>query len=103
MSQSSAELRGLLERIFEDSFVEPKERDELVAAKAGLPESEVLAVFKKFLNDKWGEAIADDVITGPERALLARIVSELGLSMADLPHQAQMALRDHFSRLPTRG
>ncbi len=85
-------LRGLLEQIFADGVVEPKEREALAAARAGLQPADVLKVFVKFLSDKWGEVTADGRITGTERALLIRVVDELNLSADELPVEARMAL-----------
>lgn len=94
MSHSPEGLRKLLDRIFADALVEPQERAELSAYGAALPAEDTLRVFRKFIDDKWGEAIADDVITPQERSLLGRIVTELSIQLLDLPHQAQHALRD---------
>lgn len=94
MSENASSLRQLLEQIFADAIVEPKERDALAAARAQLPADEVMGVFVQFLSDKWGEAYADGRITSVERSLLLRIVSELNLIATDLPLQARMALGD---------
>jgi hypothetical protein len=94
MSQNAATLRRLLDQVFSDGIVEPKERDALTACRAQLPPAEVMGVFVKFLSDKWGEASADGRITGVERALLIRIIEELNLAAKDLPAQARMALGD---------
>ncbi len=94
MSQNAASLRRLLDQVFADGIVEPKERDALAACRAQLPSSQVMDVFVKFLSDKWGEASADGRITGQERALLMRIIEELSLVAKDLPAQARLALGD---------
>lgn len=94
MSQNAANLRRLLDQVFADQIVEPRERDALAACRAQLPAAQVMDVFVKFLSDKWGEASADGRITGAERALLLRIVEELNLAAKDLPSQARMALGD---------
>lgn len=96
MSPTPDQLRALLDRIFADAIVEPNERAELFQYSSALPREETLAVFRRFISDKWGEAIADDVITPQERALLSRIVSELSIQLLDLPEQMQHALRDHL-------
>lgn len=94
MSENAAGLRRLLDQVFADGIVEPKERDALAACRSALPATDVMNVFVKFLSDKWGEASADGRITGVERALLIRIIDELGLAAKDLPAQAKMALGD---------
>lgn len=94
MTQSAAELKKLLEEIFEDSIVDSKERDALALATTHIPVEETLSVFTAFLSEKWGEAIADDVITSAERSLLGRIMCELNLELEHLPTQARLALKD---------
>ncbi len=92
MSENAASLRRLLDQIFADAVVDPKERETLATARAQLPTNEVMDVFVEFLSDKWGEAYADGRITPFERSLLLRIVGELNLVATDLPLQARMAL-----------
>lgn len=94
MSGSEQTLATLLEAIFEDGIVEVDEREQLARASSSLDAAVVASVFKAFLHRKWGEVIADDVLTAQERLLLGRIVAELHLSQDDLPPQARMALRD---------
>lgn len=94
MSQNATDLRTLLDQVFSDGLVEPREREALSACRAALPPQEVMSVFVKFLSDKWGEASADGRITGTERSLLMRIIEELNLVAKDLPAQARMALGD---------
>ena len=96
MSENAASLRRLLDQVFADGIVEPKERDAIAALRAKLPAKDVMDVFVKFLSDKWGEASADGRITGIERSLMLHIVDELALSAKDLPTQARMALGDDF-------
>jgi len=94
VTQTADDLKGLLERIFEDSIVEPKEREALAECTKSIKAEETLSVFKAFLKAKWGEAMADDVLTGPERSLLTKIMTELDLELSDLPPQARLALTD---------
>ena len=82
----------LLDSIFEDGVVEVGEHQALAALGATLAAATEALAFRKFLHDKWGEVIADDVLTGSERLLLSRIVSELNLRAEDLPVQARLAL-----------
>lgn len=96
MSDKSAELKKLLESIFEDSFVEPQEREALSAFTKSLNRDEVSAVFTAFFKEKWGEAMADGVLTAVERALLVKIVEELELNAEDLAPQMRHALREHL-------
>ena len=94
MSQNAAGLRRLLDQVFADGVVEPKERDALSAFRVKLPADEVMDVFVKFLSDKWGEAASDGRITSNERALIMRIIEELSIVAKDLPPQARIALGD---------
>ncbi len=96
MSQNAAELHLLITQIFEDNIVEAKEREALQAAKAHLDNETVHQVFKDFFKAKWGEAVADDVITGVERSLLGKIYLELGLELEDLPPMARIALKEQL-------
>jgi hypothetical protein len=94
MVDPKEKLLVLLDSIFEDGIVEVGERQALAALSATIDQDTVARAFRKFVHDKWGEAIADDVVTGPERLLLARIVAELNLSAEDVPVQARLALGD---------
>ncbi len=89
----AAELKKLLQEIFEDDVVEPKEREALAHFTQAMSSTETLRIFQAFLRDKWGEAIADDVITPAERRLLSHIMHELNLDLDDLPVQARLALK----------
>ncbi len=94
MSESEQALATLLESIFEDGIVEVEERERLERLTSSLDAAAVASTFRAFLKKKWGEVIADDVLTPQERLLLGRIVGELKLSVDDLPVQARLALRD---------
>lgn len=94
MTDKAAELKKLLEVIFDDEIVEPKERDALVQLTEMMSKEETSRVFQKFLADKWGAAIADDVLTSSEVRLLSHIMAELHLELKDLPEQARFALKD---------
>lgn len=95
MTESAAELKTLLQDIFDDEIVEPNERQHLTKLTKSMKKGEMLSVFQEFLHEKWGEVIADDVITGSERRLLGHIMAELELQLEHLPPQARMALKDH--------
>ena len=94
MTDKAADLKQLLINIFDDSIVEPQERDTLSAFTDSMSADETLSVFKTFLQEKWGEAIADDVLTSDEIRLLGHIMVELDLESEHLPLQARMALKD---------
>lgn len=94
MSDPKDSLAALLDSIFEDGIVEVQEREALARLASTLDKSTVAETFRAFLSRKWGEVMADDVLTGQERLLLGRIVSELDLGAEDIPVQARMALRD---------
>ncbi len=96
MSENAAELKELITKIFDDNIVETKEREALQVAKESLDSETVHDVFKEFFKEKWGEAVADDLITGVERSLLGKIYLELGLELNDLPPMARIALKDQL-------
>lgn len=96
MSDKAVELKKLLEAIFEDSLVEPKEREALSEFTKSLSREESGAVFAAFFREKWGEAMADGVLTAVERALLVKIVHELELGPDDLAPQMRQALKEHL-------
>lgn len=89
----AADLKKLLQTIFEDGIVEPKEREALADFTRSMSSTETLRIFQLFLREKWGEVVADDIVTPSERRLLSHVMEELGLEVEDLPHQAKMALR----------
>jgi hypothetical protein len=94
VTDQASDLKQLLVDIFEDSIVEPKERDALAAFTKSMSPEDSLKVFQQFLREKWGEAMEDDVLTGAEIRLLGHIVAELNLEAEHLPMQARMALKD---------
>jgi hypothetical protein len=96
VKEQSSELKELLHQIFQDEIVEPRERTALAAFTEQLGHEESTTVFRQFLKEKWGEVIADDIITNSEMRLLGHIMTELHLEASDLPEQARLALRDAF-------
>jgi hypothetical protein len=94
VTDSAADLKKLLAEIFDDQIVEPRERETLAKFTQSMSTEETRQVFQQFLQDKWGEVIADDRITGAERRLLGHIMTELNLTVDHLPAQARMALKD---------
>ncbi len=94
MTDTAANLKKLLLEIFDDEIVEPREREALTQFTETMSPAETSAVFKKFVAEKWGEAMADDVLTASEVRLLGHIVTELNLELEDLPMQARLALKD---------
>jgi len=91
-----AKLMALLHEIFDDGLVEVKERERLVSARTelGLDNEEIHAIFEGFLEEKWGEAMSDDVLTNEERLVLKRVIQELHIPDERVPVQARLALRD---------
>jgi hypothetical protein len=91
------ELMALLERIFADEIVDVGERGELRAFQqsGALDAARIESVFARFVEKRWGEAIADDRLTGREVLLLSRILDELELPEARVPMQLRMALKNH--------
>lgn len=94
MTDNASKLKKLLDTIFDDEIVEPKEREALAQFTRSMSPQETSQVFQKFLAEKWGEAIADDVLTASEVRLLGHIMTELNLELKDLPEQARFALKD---------
>lgn len=94
MTDTAAELKKLLLDIFDDGIVEPTEREALAQFTRSMSPSETAAVFRSFVAEKWGEAMADDVLTASEVRLMGHIVAELHLELDDLPIQARLALKD---------
>jgi hypothetical protein len=90
-------LMGLLERIFADEIVDVGERTELRAFQESgqLDAARTENVFARFVEKRWGEAIADDRLTGRESLLLARILEELELPESRVPLQLRMARKNH--------
>ena len=88
-------LAKLLDTIFEDGIVEVRERRALrqYTEESELNAEQILAIFGGFVDKKWGEAVADGVITAQEKNLLATIVKELRLPADMLPKQIKLALR----------
>ncbi len=91
-----AQLQTLLEAIFADGVVEVKERQALAAfrSEGKLDADQIEKGFRRFVENKWGEAAADGVVTAQEELLLKTIVDELGVPEDKLPLQLKMALRD---------
>ena len=96
MADEAIKLRTLLEAVFEDGVVEVDERKALneLRRSTGWTAAELTAAFGAFLEQKWGEAIADGRLTVPERSLLHTIIRELDIPEDALPLQAKLALRD---------
>jgi hypothetical protein len=95
VTKAERTLAKLLDTIFEDGIVEPRERRTLRAFtdESELNTEQILSVFGRFVDTKWGEAVADGVITAQEKNLLATIVKELRLPTESLPKQIRLALR----------
>lgn len=94
MTDTALELKKLLQDIFDDEIVEPGEREALARFTKEMSWAEASAVFRSFVAEKWGEAMADDVLTASEVRLMGHIMTELHLDIEDLPIQARLALKD---------
>jgi hypothetical protein len=94
MRPAQEALLSLLERIFADGIVTPRERSELVSLYRDgmLTVSEVKEVFSTFVSATWAETIADGVLTTEERAKLATIVRELRLPRECVPDRVAWLL-----------
>lgn len=93
-TDAQSKLKSLLEAVFEDSVVQPDEREQLEALTKGgeLAQDDVRKVFRSFVSAKWGEAMEDGRLTPQERMLLGEIVRELHLPEEALPEQLRLAL-----------
>jgi hypothetical protein len=92
-SNRPEQLMRLLGDIFADNIVTAEERDALLESQAELTPGEVREVFTRFVKLKWGEALADGVITEEEKLLLQRVVEELELPDSSLPTRLRLTLR----------
>ncbi len=88
-----ARLMQLLDEIFEDNVVTAEERSSLIEFQAGLDPARVQRVFKAFVEKKWGEALADGVVTDLEKLVLRLVLEELNLPDAAVPEKVRLALR----------
>jgi hypothetical protein len=88
-----ARLMQLLNEIFEDNVVTAEERSSLIEFQAGLDPARVRRVFKAFVEKKWGEALADGVVTDLEKLALRLVLEELDLPDAAVPEKVRLALR----------
>jgi len=95
-ADAKKELLNLLAAIFRDGVVEVRERDALHALldSTALGPDDVHGVFVRFVDQKWGEALADGILTGTERSLLLTIQRELRLLDEHLPIHLRHALID---------
>ena len=94
--EPKAELKKLLETIFEDGVVEVNERAALQSYRAHsvLSETDVQGVFGRFLDGKFDEAMADGKISTQERLLIATIIRELQIPDDAVPVHVRMMLQD---------
>jgi hypothetical protein len=93
--QAESKLAQLLTQIFEDNVVTVAERAALLEVQASgeLTTERIQAVFSAFLDEKWGEALADGRVTEQEKLVLRRVTEELELPDAAVPLQLRMALK----------
>ena len=96
MSEAKAQLRALLESIFEDGVVDVEEHHALKQWRDSdqLSAAEVQATFASFLNTKFDEAMSDGKISLAERRLIATIVTELRVPDTAVPVHVRMMLQD---------
>jgi uncharacterized tellurite resistance protein B-like protein len=92
MADPEAGLLLLLEAIFADNVVTAEERQELVEYQADLAPAVVQRVFRAFIGKKWGDALADGVVTQEEKLILQRVVEELEVPGEALPAPLQKLL-----------
>lgn len=94
-TEAEAKLIRLLESIFADDVVDIAERSALLEFQADgeLDARGVQRVFARFVDARWGEAMADGVLTTHERLVLRRILEELDLRDDAIPLQLRLALK----------
>jgi len=87
-------LKKLLEDIFEDSVVDRKEHHALLdmTRSPDVDAGVVRRVFVNFVEKKWGEAMADGVLSSQERLLLLGMLRELRLPDEAVPSHVRCAL-----------
>ena len=92
-TSQEAELVALLRRIFADNVVTAEERTDLIELQSELRPDAVQRVFAAFVEEKWGEALADGVVTEEEKLVLRRVVEELEVPESALPPRLRLSLR----------
>lgn len=88
-----SDLKTLLIDIFADGHVDPEERERLQAFRDKLSDEATLKVFREFIDEKWGEVMADGELSADEKRLMDRVMGELALQLSHLPPAAQTALK----------
>jgi acyl CoA:acetate/3-ketoacid CoA transferase len=83
----------LLDAIFADNVVTAEERQQLVEYQADLEPAAVARVFKAFVEQKRGEALADGVVTKDEKLILRRVIEELEVPESALPPRLRLLMR----------
>jgi hypothetical protein len=92
--QAEAQLMKLLVNIFEDNLVSVAERTALLEFRSNgaLGGDAVQRVFAAFVEKKWGEALADGIVTPQEKLVLQRVLEELDLPAEKIPLQLRLSL-----------
>jgi tellurite resistance protein len=93
--EAEARLMSLLTKIFADNVVTAEERSALLEFRADrhLDALAVQKVFKSFVQKKWGEALADGIVSEEEKLALQRVIEELELPDSALPTRLRLVLR----------
>ncbi len=90
---AEVKLMRLLTEIFADNVVTAEERARLIDLQADLSPQLVAGVFAQFVAKRWGEALADGVVTVEEKLALLRVLEELQLPESAVPADLRRALR----------
>lgn len=92
--EAEAKLTRLLESIFADDVVDLAERSALLEfqAEGELDAKGIERTFARFVEVRWGQAMADGVLTTHEKLVLQRILEELDLRPESIPLQLRLAL-----------
>ena len=86
-AQAKEQLSDLIQRVMEDSVIEPDEREELqsVYRQALLTVSDVKEVLGRYVRSVLDDVLADGKVTEDERKRCRAVVSELKIPPSLLP------------------
>jgi hypothetical protein len=92
LSAAETQLLALLREIFADNVVTAEERQDLIELQAGLRPGRAERVLLQFVAEKWGEVIADGIVTAEEKLILRRVLEELQLPDDSVPAEVRAVL-----------
>jgi hypothetical protein len=92
LTPSETRLLALLRQIFADNVVTAEERQDLLELQADLRPGRAQQVLLQFVGEKWGEVMADGIVTAEEKLILQRVLEELQLPEESVPDEIRAAL-----------